>query len=488
MLQRLTHLLRHVLIYGMGDVATSLVSLLLLPIFTRYLSPVEYGIITMLLVIEALTKVLFRWGVDTAFMRLYYDCTTERARQTLASTIFFFLVAVNGSLVALGVTASGWLGARLFDDASAGWYIALTIANTFVSGLFFLPYQVLRIQERSTAYIALTSTRSAGTIVARLVLVIGAGMGVAGIVLADVLVTTMMALILSPWFAKLIRPVFSRAVLREALAFGAPRIPHSFAQQVIGAADRFFLNRFAALAEVGIYSIGATFGLALKLFLGAFEAAWTPFFLRVMREPDATRTFRIVSTYVVAALVLLVTGVCALATDVVRLFAAPAFHTAARVTPWIAIGVLFQGLYIVGSIGLVITKRTKAYPVATGIAAATSVAANLLLVPRFGMLGAAWATAISYAVLAAVTCAFSWRAYPIPYEWSRLARVAVAGLAAWAVAAYVVPAIDSAIAGLLVRGVVTTAVYLASLYLTGFLHAGELRRVREVIERVRPRS
>ena len=87
MLQRLTHLLRHVLIYGMGDVATSLVSLLLLPIFTRYLSPVEYGIITMLLVIEALTKVLFRWGVDTAFMRLYYDCTTERARQTLASTI-----------------------------------------------------------------------------------------------------------------------------------------------------------------------------------------------------------------------------------------------------------------------------------------------------------------------------------------------------------------------------------------------------------------
>lgn len=485
MLQRLTTLFRHVFIYGLGDVATSLVSLLLLPIFTRYLSPAEYGAVSMLVIVEAMTKIVFRWGVDTAFMRLYFDCTSERARQQLASTLFFFLLAVNGSLVLVGFLASDWLGAHLIGDARYGLLVALTIANTFVAGFFFLPYQVLRIRERSKTYIALTSTRSAGTILARLILVVGAGMGVTGIVLADVAVTLTMALILSPWFAQLIRPMFSRAILADAFRFGAPRIPHSLAQQMIGAADRYFLNRHATLADVGLYSIGATFGLALKLFLAAFEAAWTPFFLSVMREPDAKRTYRIVSTYVVAALVLLVTGVSALATDVVRLFTAPAFHGAAVVTPWIALGVMFQGLYIVGSIGLVITKRTTPYPIASGVAAAVSVAANLLLIPRFGMVGAAWATVIAYATLAGVTSVFAWLAYPISYEWSRLARVAVAGLVAYAAAAALVPATMPAAVGLLLHGAIVVGVYPAVLAVTGFFRAGELRLVRELFDRAR---
>jgi O-antigen/teichoic acid export membrane protein len=69
---RVTSLFRNLLIYGAGDTATSLVSLLLLPLFTRYLTPDDYGVIAMLLMIEAVSKVVLRWGVDTAFMRVYY--------------------------------------------------------------------------------------------------------------------------------------------------------------------------------------------------------------------------------------------------------------------------------------------------------------------------------------------------------------------------------------------------------------------------------
>ena len=109
MLDRIRNLFRNLAIYGFGDVATSIVSLLLLPIYTRYLTPSDYGVIAMLLTIEAVAKVLFRWGVDTAFMRLYYDCADQPARQRLASTIFFFLLGVNGSLLAVGLLGAGWL-------------------------------------------------------------------------------------------------------------------------------------------------------------------------------------------------------------------------------------------------------------------------------------------------------------------------------------------------------------------------------------------
>jgi len=272
--------------------------------------------------------------------------------------------------------------------------------------------------------------------------------------------------VISRWFAPLIRPVFSRSILREALRFGLPRIPHSVAHQVIGLADRYFLNAFGTLHDVGLYSIGASFGLALKLFVGAFEAAWTPFFLGVMREPNPQRVYATVSTYVIAVLVLLTAGLCAVASDVVRLTTTAEFHEAARVTPWIALGVMFQGAYIVGSIGLVITKRTARYPLATGGAAAASLLANAWLIPRYGLMGAAWANTLAYATLAVVTITFSLRLYPIPYEWSRLLRIAAAGLVAFVASNRLVPSYLSPFWGLALHGVLVTGAYAAVLYAT----------------------
>jgi O-antigen/teichoic acid export membrane protein len=479
-LARVKGLFRSLAIYGLGDVATSLISLLLLPVYTRYLSPFEYGIIAMLLTVEAVSKILFRWGVDTAFIRLYYDCPDQPARQQLASTLFFFLAAVNGVLLAAGVAGARWLSGLIFGTPEYGLLIGLVIANTFVVSFYFIPLQVLRIGDQSTQFIALVFGRSAGTLVARLVLVIGAKMGVLGVVAADLAVTVIFSLVLSRWFAPLIRPVFSAAVIREALGFGLPRIPHSLAHQVMGVADRYLLNAFGTLRDVGLYSIGASFGLALKLFLSAFDSAWTPFFLGAMKEPNAKQTYSTVSTYVVAVLVLLVAGLCATATDLIRLTTTVQFHEAARVTPWIALGVMCQGFNLLGSIGLIISKRMTRLPIATGIAALVSLTANALLIPRYGLMGAAWANTIAYATLVTVTVTFSYRAYPIEYEWNRLFRIALAGVAAYLAAVSIVPGRISPVQGLILHGGVVATAYAVLLYAAGFFHAGELRVLRDI--------
>jgi O-antigen/teichoic acid export membrane protein len=485
---RLKSLFGSLAVYGFGDMATSLVSLLLLPIYTRYLSPSDYGILALLVTIEAVAKITFRWGVDTAFMRLYYDCTDPRARQRLASTIFFFLLATNGICVVGCVAAANWFSGVVFGSREYGILIALTVTNTFIGGFFFIPLHVLRIDQRAAQFVGITSARSAGTLVLRLVLVVAAGMGVRGIVVADIVMTTGVAVALTWWCAPLIRPVFSRRVLREVLAFGLPRIPHSLAQQVIGLSDRYFLNAYGTLRDVGIYSIGSTFGQAPKYFLAAFEYAWTPFFLSAMREPDAKRIYSSVSTYIVGTLTLLVAGLCAISPDIVRLATARQFHGAAAVIPWIALGAMFQGLYIVGSIGIVITKQTKLYPLATGCAAAVSLLVNALLVPRFGFLGAAWANTIAYGTLAAVTVSFSLRSYPIPYEWGRLLKLAAAGVAAYGLTALVVPATLSPLLGVLARGGLATATYAGTLVLSGFFHAGEFRAFNDLRRRVLQRG
>jgi O-antigen/teichoic acid export membrane protein len=469
LLTRVTNLFRNTMIYGMGSVATNVVSLLLLPIFTRYLTPSDYGIITMLLTIEAAAQVLFRWGVDTAFMRLYYDCADQRARQQLASTIFLFLL-----------TASGLLSNLLFHSHAYTLLIQLVIANTFAGGFFFMPFQVMRIKEQPAQFVSLAFTQSAGTIAARLVFVVGLHLEVFGIVAADLVITALMILIMIRWFVPLLRPVFSTTILREALGFGLPRVPHTVARQVIGFADRYFLNAFTTLREVGLYSIGATFGLALKLFLSAFESAWTPFFLGIMNQRDAKRIYSTISTYVVSVLVLLVAGVCVTAPAIVRIFTNAKFRGAEVVTPWIAMGVMFQGLYLLGSIGLVITKRTKVYPISTGAAAAASVIGNLLLIPRLGIVGAALANAIAYFTLACVTVGASWYYYPIQYEWNRLARITVAGVAGYLASAHGVPTSLRPIHQVLACMVLTTAVYGLVLLVSGFFRPGELKLLRDI--------
>ena len=109
--------------------------------------------------------------------------------------------------------------------------------------------------------------------------------------------------------------------------------------------------------------------------------------------------------------------------EIVRFVLPPQFHDAARIVPWIGLAVGFQGVYLLTSIGLNITKSTRYYPVATGAAAATSFVSNLLLVPHFGSLGGAWSNAAAYGVMATTAFVLSQRVYPIPLEWGRLARI-----------------------------------------------------------------
>ncbi len=193
----------------------------------------------------------------------------------------------------------------------------------------------------------------------RLVLVVGLGYGVMGVVVADLVVTAVLLVVMVRWFAPLIRPVFSAAVLRESLAFGLPRVPHGFAQQVIAVGDKFILTFFVPLSEIGLYAMGVSVGLIQKVFLAAFEYAWAPFYYATVREPGAERVFSAVTTYGVAILALMTAGLSAIAADLLHVVTHGQYTAAAGVVAWTSLGVFFQGVYLMTSIGLNITRRTR---------------------------------------------------------------------------------------------------------------------------------
>jgi uncharacterized BrkB/YihY/UPF0761 family membrane protein len=172
----------------------------------------------------------------------------------------------------------------------------------------------------------------------------------------------------------------------------------------------------------------------------------------------------------------------------------PRWSDVSTVITWTAIGVFLQGFYLLTSIGLNITRRTQFYPIATMTAAATNIGLNFLLIPRYGIVGAAWANGAAYAVQAALGYMFSQRFYPVPYEWGRIASVCAAATAAY-VAARLLPSFHLAVNArsslapvpdLLMRGLTVIVVFGGLLAVTGFFHAEELRGLRSLRRRSGP--
>jgi O-antigen/teichoic acid export membrane protein len=251
------------------------------------------------------------------------------------------------------------------------------------------------------------------------------GRGVTGVVLSDAAASLVFALLLLPTLRRGAVPAFSAKPLRAALGFGLPKVPHGFLLQVQNLADRRILAEFASRSDVGLYHQGYTLGQGVKFALNAFEPAWQPFVYSQIGKPDAGQLIARIVTYVWLAFVSLGLLVAVLGRELLMAvtFTNPEFWAAAPIVPVVVLAYVLQGAFLLTSIGIGIEKRARYYPLVTFAAAATNVGLDLAWIPRYGGLGAAWATLASYAVMAAIGFLVSRRLYPIPFEAGRLARI-----------------------------------------------------------------
>jgi O-antigen/teichoic acid export membrane protein len=469
-------LFRHLVVYGSADAAALVLNTLLLPIFTRVLSLEEYGVLALVLVLEAFLKITLRWGFDTAFLRLHYDCATAERRRLLAGTAALFLIVVDGLLLAALWGASPWISRVLFDTEAHAWVIRLLSVHLFVSTFQVLPLTQFRIDERSRDVAAWAMVRAFGTIAARLVFVVGLRWSVLGFVAADLLVSVVLAIGLWPTMARMTRWRFSPTLARELLVVGLPRLPHGALHQIMSMADRVLLGWYLSLDELGLYSIGATVASTLKMYPVALTTAWMPLAFEAMRRPEAPVYYARTATYAFAVMAALAAGLILTADPLLRLLTPPPYHGAAALVPLLVVGVTIQACATFASTALHIAKRIAPFPVITLVAAVASVAANVLLIPALGTQGAALASVFAQAALFGATWWFVREIYPIPYERGRLARIAgvatalsLAGLAARAVAP---PIAADAI------GVLLFLAFPAGLLLAGVFRATEIASLR----------
>jgi len=468
--RRLGELARHSAIYGLGSLVSRFIAVLLLPVYTRYLTPADYGLIETLIALSAILTVLLAAGVKSAFFRFYFDEKDHAGHLRVIRTSFWFTMAMATAGLVAGLVLAGPISQFLFGTASHADLVRAAFVGLWANVNYEQLTSLFRVEQRSVAYLIATLINLTVTVGATLLLVVAWDVGPIGVIVGNFTGTLLVYLGLLAYRREQLGLEWDRELLREMNRFGMPLVPSALFLWALNFSDRFFLVKLSGPREVGLYSIGVRMASAIILFLAAFRTAWPAFAYSIEDDREAKRAYSFVLTYIVVITSWMALGLGVLAPWLVRLLTTPSFYSAERVVAPRAVAAAAFGAYIVVVIGIGRARKTRSNWVITGAACVLNVALNLLLIPPYGMVGAAIATIGAYATL---FVGMAWRAqriYPVPYQWRRVATAAGVAIALTVVGRVTDPPLAAAI--------VVVAVYPLVLLPLGFYLPEERRRIR----------
>jgi O-antigen/teichoic acid export membrane protein len=431
--QQLRRLGRHSLVYGLGGLVSRILSVILLPLYTRYLSPSDYGVVETLIALTTVIGIALAAGIGSAFFRFYFDSSEPAMRRRVLRTSFWFIMGMATLGLVLGVGLSHDISQLLFGTTKNARLVAASFVGLWAGMNWAQLTNLFRVEERSVAYVTASLTNILLTIGTTLVLVVALDKGPMGVIVGNFTGTLVVYCVLVFYRREQLGLEFDRRLFREMNRFGMPLVPSALFLWVTNFSDRLFLDKLADTHEVGLYSVGVRIASAMVLLLTAFRMAWPAFAYSIEDEDDAKRTYGFVLTYLVLLATWMATGLALLSPWIVQWIAAPAFASSSRVVGPLAFSTVAFAGYVVVAIGVGRARRTQFNWIVTGLAAAVNVALNLLLIPPYGMLGAATATVAAYTTMFVGMSIWSQRIYRVPYQWRRVTVAVAVGIAIVAV-------------------------------------------------------
>lgn len=471
--------------YTAASILSKLVAVALLPIYTRFLTPADYGAAEVMYASIVAASIIVRLGVIEAVLRFYYQADEDPGKVVSSSFAALFWAATAGALIALPF--AGPISEVLLDEPDAG-LARIAIGGLWVLTLFEYLMTLFRLEERARPYFVTTMANVFTTIPVTLVLVAGFDEGAEGLLIGSYGTGAVFVVGLLWVHRRRLSLRWDGALTKRLLRFGMPTMPAELSLYSLNLIDRVIIVRYAGLAEAGLYSLGVKFAQGVNVLVRGFQLAWPPLAYSIRDDDEARRAYAVIVTWFTAGCTFFVVGLWLLSRWIVRALAAPEFYESFQVIGLIATGVTLYALYMVLVVILGRTGRTGFNLPATLVATVVNIGLNLALVPPLGIVGAGLALVASYIVVLAMMYVFTQRLFPVPYEWGRLLRVVFVAAALVGGAELLVP--TEGPLGLIIRVLLWVA-YPLLLAATGFFTAEErgwiamLREPRELIERIR---
>lgn len=420
----------HTMIYGLANLLNRIIGFLMIPVYTRFFSPADYGILEIITITTQVIGLVASVGMAQSIGRFYFQYEDTDIRNSIVSTgilaFSLFSLMVLIPLIFLSQRISGLL---LGPSISSSFFI-IAIGTVWFSTLNEIGFFYFRILRQSVRFMILTVIKLICAIGLNMYFIIGMKTGIIGVLYSTLITSAIFSFILIIPILKKTGLHFSLPRLKEMLSFGLPLIPSSLANLVVLVSDRYFLRFLATLSDTGLYSLAYRFSSIPGYFIAyPFMQVWSTRRLEIYKLENSEKVMGKVFTYFCVFIIAAGLGVSVLSKDVIELISDPKFWPAYKTVPILVLAQVIVSFFQHFNIGLLIEKKTQYFTYIDLVNAAINLVLNYYLISWFGVVGAALATLISYSLRVLLVYLVTLPIYSIHFESSRVLKLFIsAGL------------------------------------------------------------
>jgi len=408
-------------IYGLSSVIGRLLNYLLVPLYTRYFLPAEYGVVTELYAYVAFLVVMLTYGMETAFFRFSKKEETTKVYSTtlisllVSSVVFVGLIFLNSSAI------SQWLGYANHPEYIQ--FFALIIGMDAVASISFAK---LREQDKAMRFAFIRIVNIMVNIGLNLYFIVYQEYGIAYIFIANLVASV---ITLAMLFPEMISSswVFDKKVWKKMMIYALPLLIAGLAGMTNETIDRILLkhllpNTDMAASELGLYGAFYKLSIIMILFIQTFRFAAEPFFFAQEKEGNSRKIYADVMKYFTIIMAIIFLGVT-IFYDVIKGFLGTDYHDERGflVVSILLLANLFLGIYYNLSIWYKLTEKTKYGAYLSIFGAIITLSLNFALIPVLGFVGCAWATLVCYFSMTVASYYLGKRHFSVPYQVKRIA-------------------------------------------------------------------
>ncbi len=481
MFEQLKRLGTDTAIYGISTVVARLLNFVLVPLYTNLLSPAEFGIQANIYASVALLIVFYSFGMESSYFRFaaMKEIGTEKDN---FSTPFILIFIVSFFISLLLLIFSVPLTVLFQIEPSLHNLLYYTAGILFFDAIVMIPFASLRLQRKAKFFAATKVINIVATIILNIITVLYLRWGLEGIFFSNLCASAITFFILLPTTLKQLQISIHKNLLQELLKFGLPIMPVGLSGVLLQIVDRPILVYLMGAAANGIYQANFRLGIFMALINGMFEFAWRPFFLSHAKDSNAKQLFSRVMTYYLTGSFALFLLLSFFIPDLVqyKIFGKylihPRYWEGLNIVPFVMLSYIFSGIGTNLNAGIQIEKKTM-YLLPTSLSGSiTKIILTFALVPLFGIMGAAYATIIGYAVVAVALFIVTKKFYYIEYEYARIGKMLLLTIAAFLVFQYVSLSV--------VQKLLLFMVWCIGLFAVKFFNAGELQRLKNLLRKI----
>jgi O-antigen/teichoic acid export membrane protein len=422
-------LLTHSSIYGLGTVVSRLIAFLLLPLYTRYLTPSDYGLLETVDLSTGLIGMVVTVGIVRALSRFYYESDDQKERNRVVSTTYLTYSAFAMAFILITFYLSGPLSKLLFKTSSYTHFFAVGFLSLALGGISDIGMIYLRLVKAPLKFITITLTRLMLLIGLNIFFIVYLGKGVLGVLYSTLIANAFYASLLTLLILWKKGLRFSPAISWQMVKYALPMMPSNVGSAAVKQSDKYFVLYFLSVADMGIYSLALKIGNAIHdLVTVPFNLAYIPRRFEIMKQNDAGEIYRKIFTYYMFGLIFVGLSFSMLIPEILRFMVTPRFMRAGNLVPLVVFSMIIYATHYHFDFGILYTKKTKYFAYIGVSSAAVQIGLNFVLVPKFGLYGAVAASILSLAYQAGMLLTVSRNLYHIAYEFKRiLAFLCLAG-------------------------------------------------------------